>query len=259
MSSKHPAWAVGRLLDFLNAARTAAAIHQSPLLSDDPKSGSARGYTIGEKTAQNILDHRAKLRFRRFQTVEEVLDVAGLGEDKLNDLLHSFSKGADEAFVDALRNGLLGENWILKPQATTYDDEASFRAVADNGEAFRRAVGKLYASAFGTDPISGARALEMKVHRAHLVNHFDAHLAAFRFAFWWYLFDFDNWFSHQRIKDACEQYLNHHGYRQPGMQLRILHLHGYESIAEHRRRLLLPVVVNYPENKITLWDAVLND
>ena len=259
MAQNHPTWAANRLLNFLNQARTAKAIYQHPDLKDDPNSGSTNGRTIGQKTAQKIIDHRKSNYYRPFRSLDDVLAVKGVGQETLNDLLFSFSDSADDAFIKALFSQVLGENWVMKQKTIDFDSKSDFEQVANNGENFRRTIAQHHAATFTRYSNIARRELEMRVHRALQVNYFDGHLGAFQFAFWWYLFDYDNWFSYDKIKEVCEQYLNHHGHGSNKMQFRVLHLDGYESIPEFQKGLVLPVVVNYPEQRITLWNVVLND
>ncbi len=258
MAENYPDWAKDRLLSFINSARAPEAISKSEELKDDPTSGSSDGYTIGNKTAQNILDAKKTLPKKKFNSVEQLLDVQGLGKDKLNDLLKSFSNRADDAFISTLYSKVMGDNWTLSPLIIDYATNEEFEETVKYAENFLRAIGTLYAGTFVDYYPAAQREIEMRVHRAHMENYFDAHLAAFPFAFWWYQFDHDNWFSYQAIKDICEKYLNHHG-NGDQMQLRIIHLKGYDSITEQQRGLTLPVVVNFAEKRITLWEAVLND
>ncbi len=257
MAANIPEWAEKRLLQFLNRVQTPEDILNHPDFQDDPESGSAQGYRLGEQTVQNILDSRNTSSTRRFSSVEDVLAVPGLGEDKLQDLLHSFALTADDAFVKALFNELIQDNWELFPLAIDYPSEESFRQVVDQAESFRRAVAPVYAERFSYYSREAQRELQMRVHRSHQENYFEAHLASFPFAFWWYQFDQDNWFSFERIRGFCEDYLNYHG--NEAMQFRMIHLGSFESIEDFRRSHVIPVVVNYAEFRVTIWDAQLND
>ncbi len=259
MASEHPQWAQDRLLQFLNSVQSAEEIYQNPDLQDDPESGSKQGYVIGEKTAENILTHRSSLPRRRFESTDQVLDVPGLGEDKLNDLVHSFAIPADDAFVEALFAGPLGENWEVTPHVLEYASDAEFNLVADHAESFRRAVAPLYSNILSYYSNEAKRELEIRIHGAHQENYFESHLGSFPFAYWWYLFDQDNWFSYETMRGLCEDYLGYHGNDDRTMQFRMIHLGGYDSISDHRRFYTLPVVVNYPELRITLWSAELRD
>jgi len=257
MNHRHPKWAEARLLQFVNFARSGEDILNHPNLQDNPDTGEG-SYAIGEKVAQAIVDYRPKLTYRRYREIKELLDVPGLGTDKLDDLLFSFTNRADAAFEQALRNDLLGENWELNPQTIDYRSADEFLRIVNNRENYLRTIAPFYSNSFHWYSREAKRELEMRIHRAHLEAYFDNHLGAFQFAFWWYLFDYDNWFSYDRMKIACETYLGHHP-GQEGLQFRMIHLGGYSSITEHRRGMTIPTIVNYPELRITIWDAQLND
>lgn len=259
MPYTHPSWAENRLLNFLNFARSAETIYQHPHLRDDPTSGSQNGYIIGQKVAQNIIDFRRQLPFPRYQSAEQLLQIKGLGKDKLNDLLHSFSTPADTAFRQMLFGEVLQDNWDLLPQSIEYQSDTAFDTSVSSRDHFRRVVATLCSKTQFVNNEAARRQFEISIHNAHLETFSESHLGAFQFAFWWYLFDQDNWFSYEMIKDVCERYLNYHGSGYSNMQFRLLHLNGYDSITDFRRQLIIPVVVNFAERKITVWDARLND
>ncbi|MFK7936882.1 MAG: ComEA family DNA-binding protein [Saprospiraceae bacterium] len=258
-ATSYPTWAQKRLLRFLNTARSAEAIHHHPELRNDPNLGNANGYVIGEKVAQNIMQFRRERGFRPFRSLDDILAIKGLGDDKLNDLLYSFSKSADAAFEERLFEQVLQENWELQPQSTESESLNDFIAIADNRDNFRRVVAQLYAKQRFPNHSQAQRQLEMRIQQASVESYFDAHLGAFQFAFWWYLFDYDNWFSYEVMRDVCERYLNYHGNNDRAMQFRMIRLTGYDSIYDTQRDLLIPVVVNFTEQKITVWMAQLND
>lgn len=254
---KHPAWVLERVLDFLNSARTADQILAAPELQDDPSTG--KGYAIGEKVAQKILEHKNTLPRRRYQSASDVLAVPGLGEDKLNDLLHSFSTSADEAFKAALFNGIIMDNWELNPVVVAYESSADFAAAISGMDQLRRIVGKalLEARSYGT---ANEKKLErIRLRQAYLSTIEDGHLASFQFAWWWYRFDYDNWFSFETMRLACENYLGYHGHGDQGMRFASLQLYNESPLNETRRSEFIPIVINLAEQKITVWTAELND
>ena len=253
-----PEWVLQRLLAFFNRVRSAEQILQAPELRDDPNSGAEQGYLIGQKVARHIIDHRATLPRRRYQTEADILAVPGLGRDKLNDLLYSFSTPADDHFVNALFDGILYDNWALRPSICSYDSPEALRQVADGLDRFRLAVGELVAQAH--DWSGGEREAGMRVLRqAYVASYPEAHLGSFPFAFWWYQFDQDNWFSFETMRATCERYLSYHGFGAGGMQFRLVQLYNDTPANLVGRREMLPVVVNYAEAKITYWTAELND
>ncbi|MEM0992816.1 MAG: hypothetical protein AAGI49_07245 [Bacteroidota bacterium] len=259
MSNRHPSWAENRLLQVINFARTAEQIYQHPALRDDPASGSSSGYIIGAKVAQYIIDYKANLARRRYERAAQLLEVKGLGEDKLNDLLFSFSIGADEAFRDTLFNGILFENWEVQAHSISYGSANEFKAIASNGEHFRRAVADLHIQTLTNWSERERQQIRIIIQQAYQENYLDGHIGAFQLALWWYLFDYDNWFSYEKMKSACENYLSYHSYGTKSTQLRILRLQGATAIQEFQRDLMIPVIANEAEQKITIWEVQLND
>lgn len=84
----------GRILEFFNSAECVADICQPDIdgrIEDDPKKGAKDGYTIGETVANRIIEARVALGEERFTTLDQ-LAVKGFGQDKLDDLVHSFEK-----------------------------------------------------------------------------------------------------------------------------------------------------------------------
>ncbi|PHI18633.1 hypothetical protein CEQ90_16765 [Lewinellaceae bacterium SD302] len=247
----YPEWALERALAHLNRSRTTEQLLSERAMTEDPKRG---GYVIGEKVAANILEHKKSLPRRRFEKTDDVLAVAGLGVDKLNDIISGFATPADEAFMMRLRDGILLSNWDLNPVSKQFASATELKGATEGLDRFRLQIAKLLEDE-GSYAAHNIRALRS----AHVFTYPDDHLAAFQFAFWWYLFDHDNWFAYDTIREACEQYLNHHPWGSEGMELRMLRLYNDSSNNDLRRSELIPVVINYPELCVTVWDAFLND
>ncbi|MEL6357851.1 MAG: hypothetical protein AAFQ37_13065, partial [Bacteroidota bacterium] len=200
---RYPQWVLPRVLDFLNQSRSVEQILSNPQLKD----ASGNGYVIGEKVAQKIIDHRSSLPRRRYQSKDDVLAVSGLGEDKFNDLMHSFFNPADEAFQELLFNGILYDNWVLQPQVKRFDSLEEMQAVTHGLDRFRRTVVDLWVPTRSWLDARAQKELRLRIRQAYVAGYPSSHLAAFQFAYWWYQFDQDNWFSYDRIKEACETYL----------------------------------------------------
>jgi hypothetical protein len=251
--STYPDWAVNRLLQFLNTARNTEGLLAPGKLKDDPRSGKSKGgYVIGETVGKRILEHRQSLPRRRYQGLEELLAVEGLGQDKLNDLVHSFNTPADTAFRNSLfqPNGPLRENWILS--------EHSKSAATD--EAFERMIAgldNLRLTALGLLAEKDERRYQMRT--AYVASRDDAYVASYDFATWWYDFDQDNWFSFDTIRLKCETYLDHH--QNPHMRFGFFYLYGLRNTPfnDLNNRNRIPFVINSAERKITVWKATLND
>jgi hypothetical protein len=82
--------ALPTLLDFLNQARRASEIVQR--IGDDPRFGppSKRPYGVRPSLARRMIEVRDRLPKRRFETLEQVDAVLGVGLDTLHDMLASF-------------------------------------------------------------------------------------------------------------------------------------------------------------------------
>lgn len=250
-------WVLQRLLAFLNSVRQPSDLTESPLIKDDPATGS--GYAIGEKVAAQIIRHRASLPRRRYQERAEILAVPGLGKDKLHDLLKSFAVPADTAFLQALRGGILYDNWELSPQTIHFQSLEDMQARLGHLDGLRSEIGQLAAPRHHTGDVAAQRAFRLRCRQAYVTSFTDSHLAAFQFAYWWYTFDQDNWFSFERMRQACETYLSYHSGQQRGMEYVQLQLYNESLRNEITSAEILPAVLNYPERSLTLWWAVLND
>ncbi|MEL6866278.1 MAG: hypothetical protein AAFP19_17745, partial [Bacteroidota bacterium] len=95
------------ILNYLNNIADASEITDNKQLKDDPQYDGAGGYTIGDKVATNLINAKSKLPRGQFRTLDQVLEVKGMGHDKLRDLMTSFWTSADEAFHRQLFSGLL--------------------------------------------------------------------------------------------------------------------------------------------------------
>ncbi|MEM9528804.1 MAG: hypothetical protein AAGA31_19495 [Bacteroidota bacterium] len=250
---KHPDWVLTRLLGFLNYSFSADRLLSAPELKDDPDSGPEGGYAIGEKVAQNITDHRRSLPTRRYTSTEDILSVPGLGQDKLNDLLHSFSTSADEAYTNALRRGPIGENWELTATTVSFRDDIQYRAATAGLDLLKIQAARLYAQANKLQE----RTTIPQFRSAYVATQAEAHPASFAFAQWWYYFDQDNWFSFEQMRLLCEKYLSHHW--GDDLSLCLFHFYNDTPLNSIWHRDVVPVVLNPAERKMTLWGVQLND
>ncbi len=252
-----PSWVLQRLLAFLNSVRQPSDITRSPLIKDDPSTGN--GYAIGEKVAAQIIRHRGNLPRRRYLTEADILSVAGLGEDKLHDLLKSFSVPADAAFIRALRAGILYDNWELSPKMVHFQSLEDMQARLGHLDGLRGELGQLAAPLYHPGDAVAQKAFRLRCRQAYVASFADSHLASFQLAYWWYTFDQDNWFSFDRMRQACEAYLSYHSGQHWGMEYVQLQLYNESPRNEVSRAEILPAVLNYPERSLTFWWAELND
>ncbi|MEO0731714.1 MAG: hypothetical protein AAFZ52_02690 [Bacteroidota bacterium] len=251
---KHPHWAAELLLSVLNTSFTADRLLANPEVTTDPDNDG--GYLLGEKVAANVVAHRRTLPQRRYTNLEEVLSVPGLGPDKLDDLLRNFSTPADEAFQSALFAGPLGENWRLTPVTIPFRDDAGINAATAGLDVLRRHVARAWAELRGEDSPNGAI---LRLRDAYVLTYEEGHLGSFAFAQWWYYFDQDNWFSFEQIRLLCENYLGHHRNARRNMHYCVVQPYGIQPLNMADRSLLIPVVINYAERKLTVWGAELLD
>jgi hypothetical protein len=255
MPSTPAQWQVQRVLDFLNAAENATTITASPLLQD----ADGNGYVIGKTVAQRILDIRQGLRSRQFRSWEELEAVPGLGADKLNDLLTSLAVSADRFFLEQLFDGPLLENWVVSPLSEAYSDAASFREQVSQAVGVKQVAARLLSGDYSPTSDDAQRFEHLAIRGAFAEYYPVAHLAAFQLAYWFYLYDYDNWFSFEQMRGVCEQYLSYH--RQAAHRLELWLLKGFNQLPEEaiNYRHILPVVVNHGERKVTVWQVQLLD
>ena len=85
-----------RILDFLNQVSTPEEISlQSQGVKDDPNHGfgdQIHDPGIGKTVAQRIIDKRDQCPNSKLTSIQQLDDIAGFGQDKLNDLVYSFSR-----------------------------------------------------------------------------------------------------------------------------------------------------------------------
>jgi len=79
-----------RILDFFNNAQTADEITYG--ISDNPGFGprSRKAFSIRHKLAQRILETRGSLPARRFESLEQIDKIRGVGKDTFEDIAYTF-------------------------------------------------------------------------------------------------------------------------------------------------------------------------
>lgn len=256
-----PSWVEARILTFLNRANSVSDITDDPELVDNPDNG-VDGSTIGATVAQRLLDRRGRLPWRRYTRVAELEGIAGFGEDKFRDLVYSFGKPAADAFRQMMFGGVIHNNWQLEPITEQYSDHKNFEAVVNNESAFRQRVSYLMRSAWIGDGMDAqlAEAKRMLLYQSYLETFDIEHYGAIEFAFFFYQFDADNWFSFDRVREVCERYLSYYSNWQYRQELRMFK--GFNKVGTQSTSTTqgtLPVVVNYGERAITIWRVQLFD
>lgn len=251
-------WIAALILSFLNTVESPSEIIEG--IQDDPNNGSDSS-AIGEAVATRILEKRASLNANRFNNLTQLEDIQGLGPDKVKDMIYSLGVSAATAFRQSLFNGVLAENWELKEYTIVFENEEALKATVQNGSNFKNFVLKNY---FNLD--SFYEPPEAKLFRESFVETYDVtEFAAIAFGLYFYQIDSDNWFGYETIRNECSKYLNYHP-RVGGLPYNTnQELHLFKGFRDNRASATsntqgsLPVVVNYAENSISIWEAILND
>lgn len=128
-----------RMLAFLNAASSWEAIgaiepEDGPVY-DNPFTGSApgnerRGYDIGEDVSKYILERREDLG-GAFTDITQLLTIAGLGVDKLNDLYYTFCREDRLANIKSCIGQFVQGNAYTRGDCVLHQGEY-YRALRDN-------------------------------------------------------------------------------------------------------------------------------
>ncbi len=101
-----------RVLEFLNTVSVDSEIagiepQEGPVLDDPTKgySGQRGGYDIGLTVAQRILDKRATLGDAGFTDLSQLSGISGLGQDKFDDLIYTFSHSSAPTLPGLVNGG----------------------------------------------------------------------------------------------------------------------------------------------------------
>lgn len=249
-----------RLLHVLNQAKSVDDIKKGLA----KKSEERQGYSVGEKVLERLIDKKQGLGEKGFQVLEDLDKIEGLGDDKVKDLISDLSPPAAEAFQSELYSGIILDNWEVKHATTIFNSKESFLEIVENRANFTdwvaNEVVQLSAKRFDyvrTAELAGAILKEITADRYE-----DPHFGSLAFAFWFYQIDADNWFSFETIWSTCEAYLNYYPYDVQPNRIEFRLFRGFENegiLANPVTTKDLPVVVNYPEQAISIWTAQLND
>ncbi|MCB0575738.1 MAG: hypothetical protein KDC61_14360, partial [Saprospiraceae bacterium] len=82
---------------------------------------------------------------------------------------------------------------------------------------------------------------------------------ALAFALWFYRFDADNWFSFERMFQQTSALFGYHAVPLWEMEMRFFKGFKHRIFTKLIAPPDLPVLVNYPEHKVTLWVSGLAD
>ncbi len=259
-NQKIEGWVELRILNFLNAAQTVDDIVNQVL--DDPNSGG-KG-SIGETVAARILEKRNTLQFGRFDSINQLEGIPGLGEDKIRDLIYTFGVRAADAFRKSMYNGVILENWRLEHHTYYFPNEDEFLLTATIESNFIQHVAyqveQISLQKFGND--EAAYLANLLAQQSYLDRYDSAHVGSYAFALWFYQFDQDNWFSFERVRQEIESYLNYFVHFNAAYEQQFVLFKGFPNGATLVRAVTtpdLPVVINPVEHAITIWTAELLD
>lgn len=254
-------WVALRILNFLNAAQSANDIAGKIL--DNPNVGGES--TIGETVATRILEKRDSLQFGRFSSIEELEDIAGFGEDKMNDFIFTLGIRAADAFKKRMYDeGIIFDNWTLEHHTTIFETEEDFYITANiesNLVAF--VADKVEKIALkNLEDERAAYLAKLLAQKCYLDYYEVANFGSYAFALWFYQIAADNWFTFERVRVEIEQYLNYYAYLNAAYEQQFLLFKGFDNGATLVRAITqsdLPVVINPVERAITIWTAELRD
>lgn len=250
------------VLDFLNQAQTVANLTDIETHRPDLPAEDLRRYSIGEQSAQYVLDARADLRRGQFNQLEEVLAVKGIGEDKVLDIVEFIWQPTEELFRKSLFEQVLGENWEV-----TY-----WRYSLDASEFERLIDSPALLQAFVADKVADiARArndnnfivgsLAKALLERTYPDRVEGGTALIQFASWWYRFDEDNWFSFDRISAVIDPFI-HYYHRLRATYIDLVFYRGFQNggtVASGITPQDLVVSLNPAERAITIWGIGLFD
>lgn len=265
MSSKQlagiPVHLAQRILSFFNSAQQVSSITNS-IIQDDPSDGP--GNTIGPTLAARILRARKVLPRNRFTNLEELDAIPGFGTGTWDDLIYTFGPTAGETFRRKMyeEHVIFESNWPLWLFEYPIEDPKEFQELATDDLKFRAFIGQQLEQICATEGAQKehcAQALE-----AVSTNYLDAFTnstqeAAHAMALWFYRFDADNWFSYEQVFEQTQAYFSFYPDYPWEMDLRFFK--GIESTLIEPGITVsdLPIVINYPEQSISVWMSTLYD
>ena len=258
-----------RILDFFNRVREVSDITNT-LIEDDPSDGPGR--TIGPNLASRILRTRSDQAFNRFDTLEQLDAIEGFGEGTWKDLVYTFGRTAAKAFRDSVyRNELIfEENWPIWMFEFPIEDPEEFDELSGLESTFRSFVSQKLSEISQNEEVieSLAQSAIEGVLQAPMDRFEDQTLAAHTFAIWFYRLDPGNWFSYDRMLEQTAAYFSYYTPKYAFQEVRydgILELINFKGVPG---TILDPAgtaapdlitVLNYPEQKVTIWMSTLFD
>lgn len=246
-----------RMLKFLNQAFRPSDILNKLLIKSDQT--DKRDYGIGPVVAGRIIKHRKTFPRWRFTDISQLNGIKGFGQDKLDDLVDTFSISSAQHFVHVIKTRpVLFENFPLTFHPIKFENEKDFEEIRQDEEKLRQLVVnniEHLASRQGVDAAAISKA-QSQLSSAYIEKFNTAFLGAYAWAVWFYGFDADNWFGFDQMRIPIEEYLYENG-DDPSLYL----FKGFENrlILRGITVLDLPVVVHPLEKCVYLWAAELFD
>jgi len=214
---------------------------------------------LPKTTAEALLKRRDKQARRAFSNIK---DVELLSDDQLQTLRDAMDVPAAEFFRENMAEEVLPGNWELDNFSATFEDRAAFSDIVDIRCNFVDFIAS-QVQQFGTERFGNSTAAELAgelIKRTYIEHFPDPHFGSYAFAFWFYQFDADNWFTFDHVRETTEQYLNY--YASWDDRLEFFLFKGFDEagvLANAVSHADLPVVVNYGEQAVTIWTSQLLD
>ena len=262
-----PAYVLRRIINFLNEAKTFQDIMEG--IRDDPSVTTGddpdyKDYAIGETVARRILEHRQSLPRRRFSAITELNGIQGLGPDKFRDMIYSLGKPAAEAFQESMYDGVISKNnFDLEFFVRDFENESEFQEIQNCRSKFIELVGEMVEEVVTQKHNRKAGiAAGRYVKQCWLERADHKHSGSHYFAYWFYRFDADNWFSFDQVRLEAEKYIYYYSPSPPGHDITLHFFKGFENaglLADAITPDDLPVMINEAEKRVTMWVGSLRD
>ncbi len=249
-----------RILAFLNRAFSPTDITNLQLVKTEE--ADKEDYGIGETVAQRIITHKRQYPRFRFSELTQLNGIQGFGQDKFDDLANTLAISSAERFRKSLfSTQVLLENWEVKIVPIVLDSEEEFMACSEDDRKLRPLIAE-YFPKLADDSVSQENIDTAKGQiKSSFIDGFEnPHIGSFAFALWWYLFDQDNWFSFERIRQVIEPFLSESANYRGGPVVSFIR--GFENRLIYSRGITvtgLPIVFNSKELSIYLIGAQLFD
>jgi hypothetical protein len=252
------------ILSFLNRISHPSEITDNKRLTDDPFYDGSGGYSIGKTTAESLINARENLPGGRFRRIQQLLDVAGIGHDKVQDLIYSFWKPADDFFRENLyQKGILLDNWKVETWQFDfiYNEERFLELAEDRRELSQFLEEQVREIIYQKhQKYSMAKLASRLLCHLPLEQHTLPAASSAVWAAWWYRFDEDNWFSFDAIQQETSNYFHYYEYEDNRIELYFYReFPNGGTFAEAVTPDDLPVTLNRGERRITIWAASLFD